>query len=394
MPVREISALLRVPGLALILVAQLAARFPAGMYTLGILMHVERQQGTYTAAGLVLAAFSAGMAIAGPPVSRLLSRFGTLPVLSITLVISVTAFILLAVFPTLPLPWLIVLGALGGAAMPPVIPAVRTLYPRITPHHMLTSLFSFDAALQEIIWVIGPVAITMLVAAFGTTTALLVVVGIQVLGGLMFILAPAVRSLKIPPATRKLGRVLQNPSVVLMMVTSALFLGAFAAVEAGVVASFDEGSIRAGVVLGIASVGSLIGGLATGNRPISRWSLAIRTLIMVVGLTLAGLLSGFWGLSVALFIAGIGIAPALAAVSAVIAGSVSFSDTAEAYGWIGTGQLLGTSICAAAGGIAIDAVGASGAMYVAAGTATLALIVAVLFRKAQPDLRGGISILD
>lgn len=394
MPVREISALLRVPGLALILVAQLAARFPAGMYTLGILMHVERQQGTYTAAGLVLAAFSAGMAIAGPPVSRLLSRFGTLPVLSITLVISVTAFILLAVFPTLPLPWLIVLGALGGAAMPPVIPAVRTLYPRITPQHMLTSLFSFDAALQEIIWVIGPVAITMLVAAFGTTTALLVVVGIQVLGGLMFILAPAVRSLKIPPATRKLGRVLQNPSVVLMMVTSALFLGAFAAVEAGVVASFDEGSIRAGVVLGIASVGSLIGGLATGNRPISRWSLAIRTLIMVVGLTLAGLLSGFWGLSVALFIAGIGIAPALAAVSAVIAGSVSFSDTAEAYGWIGTGQLLGTSICAAAGGIAIDAVGASGAMYVAAGTATLALIVAVLFRKAQPDLRGGISILD
>ncbi len=394
MPVREISALLRVPGLALILVAQLAARFPAGMYTLGILMHVERQQGTYTAAGLVLAAFSAGMAIAGPPISRLLSRFGTLPVLSITLVISVTAFILLAVFPTLPLPWLIVLGVLGGAAMPPVIPAVRTLYPRITPQHMLTSLFSFDAALQEIIWVIGPVAITMLVAAFGTTTALLVVVGIQVLGGLMFILAPAVRSLKIPPATRKLGRVLQNPSVVLMMVTSALFLGAFAAVEAGVVASFDEGSIRAGVVLGIASVGSLIGGLATGNRPISRWSLAIRTLIMVVGLTLAGLLSGFWGLSVALFIAGIGIAPALAAVSAVIAGSVSFSDTAEAYGWIGTGQLLGTSICAAAGGIAIDAVGASGAMYVAAGTATLALIVAVLFRKAQPDLRGGISILD
>ncbi|WP_139650967.1 MFS transporter [Tessaracoccus massiliensis] len=380
--------------MALILVAQLAARFPAGMYTLGILMHVERQQGTYTAAGLVLAAFSAGMAIAGPPISRLLSRFGTLPVLSITLVISVTAFILLAVFPTLPLPWLIVLGVLGGAAMPPVIPAVRTLYPRITPQHMLTSLFSFDAALQEIIWVIGPVAITMLVAAFGTTTALLVVVGIQVLGGLMFILAPAVRSLKIPPATRKLGRVLQNPSVVLMMVTSALFLGAFAAVEAGVVASFDEGSIRAGVVLGIASVGSLIGGLATGNRPISRWSLAIRTLIMVVGLTLAGLLSGFWGLSVALFIAGIGIAPALAAVSAVIAGSVSFSDTAEAYGWIGTGQLLGTSICAAAGGIAIDAVGASGAMYVAAGTATLALIVAVLFRKAQPDLRGGISILD
>lgn len=391
---REISALLRVPGLALILLAQLAARFPAGMMTLGILMHVESAQGTYTAAGLVLAAFSGGMAVAGPPVSRLLSKVGTFLVLSITLGISATAFTLLALFPTLPLIWLIVLGAIGGAAVPPVIPAVRTLYPRITPRHMLTALFSFDAALQEIIWVIGPVTITMLVAAFDTTTALLIVVAIQILGGLMFILAPAVRTLKIPPATRKLGRVLQNPSVILMMVTSALFLGAFSSVEVGVVASFPEGSINAGIVLGITSFGSLIGGLAAGNRPISRWSLALRTLIMVVGLSLATVLTGFWGLSGALFIAGVGIAPALAAVSAVIAGSVPFADTAEAYGWIGTGQLLGVSICSAIAGVAIDAIGAPGAMWVAAGTGALALVVAVLFRKAQPDLRGGISVLD
>lgn len=391
---REISALLRVPGLPRILAAQLAARFPAGMYTLGILMHVESAQGTYTAAGLVLAAFSGGMAVAGPPVSRLLSTLGTLPVLATTLALSVTAFIALALFPTLPLGWLLVLGAVGGAAVPPIIPAVRTLYPRITPRPMLTALFSFDAALQEIIWVIGPVTITMLVAAFGTTTALLVVVAIQILGGLLFILAPAVRQLVIPPATRKLGRVLQNPSVILMMVTSALFLGAFSAVEVGVVATFEEGSINAGIVLGITSFGSLIGGLAAGNRPISRWSLAIRTLIMVVGLCLATVLSGFWGLAGALFIAGVGIAPALAAVSAVIAGSVPFADTAEAYGWIGTGQLLGVSICSAIAGVAIDTVGPLGALWVAAGTGVLSLIVAVVFRKAQPDLRGGISILD
>lgn len=374
--------------------AQLAARFPAGMYTLGILLHVERAQGTYTAAGLVLASFSAGMALAGPPVSRLLSRYGTFSVLITTLVISVSAFIALALMPTLPLVWLVVLGAIGGAAVPPVIPAVRTLYPRITPREKLTMLFNFDAALQEIIWVIGPVAITILVAGLGTTAALLVVVGIQVAGGLMFILAPAVRGLVIPPATRKLGRVLQIPSVILMMVTSALFLGAFSAVEVGVVASFPEGSINAGLLLAIAAVGSLVGGLAAGNRPISRWSLALRTLLMVAGLSLAAAASGFWWLAAALFLSGVGIAPALAAVSAVIAGSVPFGDTAEAYGWIGTGQLLGVSVCSAIGGIAIDAAGPPGAMLLAVGTAVLALIVAVVFRGAQPDLRGGISVLD
>jgi len=53
--------------------------------------------------------------------------------------------------------------------------------------------------------------------------------------------------------------------------------------------------------------------------------------------------SGFWGLALALFVAGLGTAPAVAAISSVIAGSVPFADTAEAYGWITTGQLIGAA---------------------------------------------------
>ena len=386
---RDFAVLMRAPGLALILVTQLAARFPAGMYSLGVLMHVQRTQGSYTAAGLVLAAFSVGMAVAGPVVSRQLSRFGTLPVLLTTLTISVTAFALLATL-DVTLPWLMVLGAIGGAAMPPVIPTVRTLYPQLAPQHLLTALFSFDAALQEIIWVIGPVAITMLVAGIGSGPALLVVVAVQVVGGLMFMLAPRVRGLRIPAGSRRFGRVLSNPSVLLMAVTSLLMIGAFASIEAAVVASFGHCSVNAGIVLAISSFGSLLGGLAAGNRPITRWSLALRMLIVLVGFGLASLVTGFWGLSAALLVAGFGIAPALAAVSSVIAGSVPFSDTAEAYGWIGTGQLLGASVGSALAGIAIDAAGGRGGILVSVGIALAGVVVASVFRRAQPDLRNGI----
>ena len=386
---RDFAVLMRAPGLALILVTQLAARFPAGMYSLGVLMHVQRTQGSYTAAGLVLAAFSVGMAVAGPVVSRQLSRFGTLPVLLTTLTISVTAFALLATL-DVTLPWLMVLGAIGGAAMPPVIPTVRTLYPQLAPQHLLTALFSFDAALQEIIWVIGPVAITILVAGIGSGPALLVVVAVQVVGGLMFMLAPRVRGLRIPAGSRRFGRVLSNPSVLLMAVTSLLMIGAFASMEAAVVASFGHGSVNAGIVLAISSFGSLLGGLAAGNRPITRWSLALRMLIVLVGFGLASLVTGFWGLSAALLVAGFGIAPALAAVSSVIAGSVPFSDTAEAYGWIGTGQLLGASVGSALAGIAIDAAGGRGGILVSVGIALAGVVVASVFRRAQPDLRNGI----
>ena len=38
------------------------------------------------------------------------------------------------------------------------------------------------------------------------------------------------------------------------------------------------------------------------------------------------------------------IAPALAVIFAIVSSSVKFSDTAEAYGWVGTGQLIGAAL--------------------------------------------------
>ena len=123
---RAYGEVLRVPGLARIILAQLIARFPAGMYSLGILMHMEHQHGSYTAAGLVLAAFSVGMAVAGPFVSRLMSRFGTTQVLVVSTLVSVSALFAMANL-AVPL-WADVLaGAVAGAAMPPVVPTVPTL---------------------------------------------------------------------------------------------------------------------------------------------------------------------------------------------------------------------------------------------------------------------------
>ena len=244
------------------------------------------------------------------------------------------------------------------------------------PQHLVTPLFSLDAALQEIIWVLGPVVITALVVYLGTVTALLVVIGIQLAGGMLFILVPAVRGLRIPRATGRFGKVLANPSVLLMTLASLLLIGSLAAMEATVVAWFGEGSLLGGIILAISALGSMIGGLAIGQRPISPWSLPARMLVMTLGLVAAVLVSGFWGLALALFVAGLGTAPAVAAISSVIAGSVPFADTAEAYGWITTGQLIGAAVGSAlAGMLASLTIGA------------LAVLATAAFRNTQPDLR-------
>ncbi|WAC66487.1 MFS transporter [Agrococcus sp. SL85] len=383
--------MLRVPGLARIILAQLIARFPAGMYSLGILMHMEHEHGSYTAAGLVLATFSIGMALAGPIVTRLMSRFGTVPVLTVTTTIAVLALLSIAT-QHVPL-WVdLVAGAVAGAAMPPVTPTVRTLYPRMVPQRLLAPLFSFDAALQEIIWVFGPVLLVGLVAGLGTGPALLVTIGIQVVGGLCFILSPEVRRLRIPPTSRKLGRVLRKPPVLLSVVVSALFIGGFSAVEAGIIASFGEGALEAGLILGICALGSLIGGFAVGHRGISPWSITIRLGVVLVGFAIAIPLQDVVGLSLALFLAGLGTAPALAAFSAIIAGTVKFADTPEAYGWIGTGQLLGAAVGSALAGVAIDGTGGGvGGVVVAVVMVAIAAAVAAVFRRHQPDLRDGIG---
>ena len=288
----------------------------------------------------------------------------------------------------LPLWAMTLLAAVAGATIPPVQPTVRTLYPKLVPQHLVTPLFSLDAALQEIIWVLGPVVITALVVYLGTVTALLVVIGIQLAGGMLFILVPAVRGLRIPRATGRFGKVLANPSVLLMTLASLLLIGSLAAMEAAVVAWFGEGSLLGGIILAISALGSMIGGLAIGQRPISPWSLPARMLVMTLGLVAAVLVSGFWGLALALFVAGLGTAPAVAAISSVIAGSVPFADTAEAYGWITTGQLIGAAVGSALAGIAIDSLGGGrGGMLASLAVGALAVLATAVFRNTQPDLR-------
>lgn len=384
---RDFSLLLKTPGLARIVATQLLARMPAGMFSIGLLMHSEHVYGNYASGGAVLAALSIGMAVAGPVISRQLSRWGTLPVLLTCLLLATAALTPMILIP-LPLWAMTMLAAIAGATIPPVQPTVRTLYPKLVPHHLVTPLFGLDAALQEIIWVLGPVGITTMVVLLGSVTALLIVVALQLVGVVLFIFEPPVRELRIPKATGGFGRVALKPAVLLMTVTSLLLIGSLAGMEAAVVAWFGEGSTLGGFALAISSIGSLIGGLIMGHRPLGSWSLPIRLLVVAAGLGLASMASGFWGLSATLFAAGFGMAPAIAAVSSVIAASVPFADTAEAYGWITTGQLMGAALGAALAGVAIDASGGgAGGMLVSFGIGALAAVVATLFRGAQPDLR-------
>jgi len=379
--------LLKTPGVARLIGAQLTARFPFGMLSLAFLIHIEGLFDSYGAAGLVLGAMSIGQAIAGPLTSRLMGRLGMRPVLIATMAICTTAIVVMALVP-LPIAGLMMVGFVAGLSMPPIQPAVRTIYPKVVNSRQLTPLFSLDASAQEIIWVLGPVIATFVAIQVSTTAGILLAAFFLVAGGIWFVALPEVGRVRIPRSRRKLGVVLKKPEVLLSTVVGFMLVAACSAVEAGVVAVFGHGSANAGWVLGIFAVGSLIGGLALGHLPIGPWALASRMLIVTVGLAVAGIYLNFWWLSAALLVAGIGIAPSFAVLFGIVSASVKFSDTAEAYGWIGTGQLIGAALGSALAGFAIDHSGAASAIYVAAGFAALGSLIPALGRRWHPDLRG------
>jgi len=385
--VNSYVSLLKTPGVARIIAAQLTARFPSGMLSLAYLLHIEHVHNSFGAAGLVLAATSIGQAIAGPLTSRWMGVWSMRKVLVLTMVVCAASIAVMG-FVIMPVWAYMLVGFIGGLSTPPIQPAVRTIYPKMVTSKQLTPLFSLDASAQEIIWVAGPVITTFVAVQISTTVAISLAGILLIGGGLWFILSPEVGRVRIPRSKRKFGVVLKKRSVLLATIVGFLLIGACAALEASVVATFGDHGPESGIVLAIFALGSLVGGLALGHLPVGPWAMARRMFIVFAGIAVACAALDFWWLAVTLFIAGIGIAPALAVMFAIVSATVKFSDTAEAYGWVGTGQLIGAALGSAFAGFLIDANGAIGGFLAAAALALVGFLVPLLLRSWSPDLRG------
>ncbi len=232
-------------------------------------------------------------------------------------------------------------------------PAVRTIYPKMVNSRQLTPLFSLDASAQEIIWIAGPVVTTFVAIQISTVVA-------------------HRRRRLLPRRRRRLvhllprGRPGAHPAQqarVRQSCSSArrccsrrssgfLLVGACAADRgrrrrdlrrraAPRPASCSPSGRSARSSAASRSV-TCRSGRGRSRGACSSCSSAWRSRSFALD---------FWWLAFALIIAGIGIAPALAVMFSIVSASVKFSDTAEAYGWVGTGQLIGAALGSAARGI-------------------------------------------
>ena len=376
--------LFKTPGIAAVVWSQLLARFALGMNTIALAVHLFQTFDNYTIAGVGIAAGTVGGAVSGPVLGRLMAKVGIRPVVLATTLTTPVLFILIGFFP-INENFVVFLALVLGIMSPPIQPAARAVYPTlVTSESGRNSLFSVDAILQEIIWIVGPVVATLLISLTNTVVPFAVMAVIQLVGGLWFISLPQVHGAPIPRSTRRMGSVLRAPLVKVMIAVNLLFVGAFAALEIGAVAAV--GAAQAGFVIAMLSIGSVIGGLTFGHRAKSPYALSIQLGIVLIGdlLIFFNAKDPIW-LGVCLFISGIGVATAFATMGAIIGKAVKLDDTTEVYGWINSGQNIGYGLGAAIAGFVVDNISTTTAFVFATGLDGLALIVALAAVSITPS---------
>ncbi|MEY4366606.1 MAG: hypothetical protein RLZ28_21 [Actinomycetota bacterium] len=367
---------MRHTGVARVLFSQLLARFPYGMISIAFVIQIQHSYHSYALAGLVLGAETVGVGISGPLLGRSLGYLGIRKVMLLCAITSGAAIVTIAFVHLDPIA-LIGLALLAGFLSPPVQAAARSTYPTLIAEEKHSLLFGLDATLQEVIWIFGPIIATLVAAQFAPEIALIVIAVVLVGGVIWFLSNPEVTQTNFDKPTGRLGKVLKRPIVLASVTMGFLLVGSFAGVEVGVVGIFTHDRALAGLVISMFSVGSIIGGFGFSQIRQTKSSFAIYAAILTLGfaLTFVAPTNPVW-LGACLIIAGLGVAPFLGMLAAVISFSLRNDETAEAFGWVSTGQMIGYSAAAAITGIAIDAFTAPASMFVAVGFAFATMAVA------------------
>lgn len=376
------------PDVGAMLAWSMLARLPVGMVPLALIFVVRGQGGSYGQAGLVVAAYSVPLAAVAPYAGRRVDRVGPRRVILLRgiaypgLLGGLAALALVGA----PVLALAPVAAAAGGLLPPVAATMRTLWSRLVVAELRSTAYALDAALQEVFFVAGPLLVALLAIA-APVLALLGAALAAAVGTLGFVRVPAVAAARVVERghDRRLGA-LGFEGMRTIVLLAAAWGVAFGIVEVATPAFAEHhgGRALAGVALAAFAGGSLAGGLVAGLRAASdeRRRLFVAALGLAVALALP-LLAGSIGVySALLFLAGVPVAPAVAAAYGLTDKVVLPGSHAEAFAWIGTAVVSGIALGSALGGWLVDLVGVREALAVAALAAAAGFGLSLLRRRS------------
>ena len=373
--------------------AGLILRLPMSMVGLSIILMVRAEYGNYTLAGAVSAVNIIVMAICAPILARQVDRHGQLRVMGPAWVISVLSMsaLVAAVFMHAPEWLLFIPAALAGATWGAPGALVRSRWTTILDKPgQLTTAYALESAVDEFVYIVGPVLSTVLGTALHPGTGLAISIIALAVGGTLFLSRRSSEPAIIPYDPNAPRESVIRKPVVLVMATTYIGMGmTFGAMEVSMVSFTEELDVPAlgGILLALFSIGSLSAALVYGARTWRRptWQLFVfGVILMAIGMSFFPVTFNIWTMAAVILITGLTCAPTMTNVNVIIQKSVSPAKLTEGLTWMSTSINLGTSLGTAIAGPAIDSIGARGGLLTMAG-AGWAMVVLMLI--GLPALR-------
>jgi MFS family permease len=374
--------LLRTPGSLKFSTAGFIGRMPIAMDSLAIIFIVVAATDSYALAGALTAVGSIVVGAAEVFWSRQADRRGQAKILLLAAPTRVVSFLIFVVLVSKDAPiwtWFVSLiiaesTAISAGGM------VRRRWLHILKNdpdnsdgHLVNTAYSWEAMVDEIVFILGPVV--------ATSFAVNVAPSAGILAGLVFLAIgwtslAAMKSTEPPaePANKDDPHpaVLRNRIVQSIVIPCALLGGFFGAIGITVVGFAEERNHpeSTGWLLAIWAVGSAVAAVINGVIKFKS-AHATRFLIYLVALTIATVPLLFVNsiplLALALFVNGLFIAPLIVNAYGTVENAVPAGQITEALTWVIAGMPLGGAVASALAGVVIDNSGAQMAFWVPLG---------------------------
>jgi len=399
-PLRPYADIFRIPGAWRFSAAGIIGRMPMSMFGLGTVLLISASTGKYGVAGAVSASGSLAYAFSSPLIARLADSRGQRPVLLVLLAVFATASAALIAAVLLKAPtWVFFApGAIAGGSMPSLGAMVRVRWSVLlagTPR--LHAAFSFESVADELCFVVGPAAVTLLATEVFPAAGVGVSALLCLAGTLWFaaerstepVLARGDDPLD-PPAHR---RALRRPVPprrgaaapgLFVLVPLYLLLGAmFVSIDLSTVSFAQHFGHKplAGLILGTYALGSATGGFWYGSR---QWRSPVQNRFAVtLTLTVLGVAT-FWAqpnlisLTACIYLCGLTIAPTLIAGFSLLEAQARPGRSTEALSWLSSGIGVGLAVGSSVVGFILDAHGPRAGYVFAAGCGAASAMTCLL----------------
>lgn len=389
--------LLRARYAGRLLAATLAGRLPNATASLAVVLFTRAHGGDYTLAGLLSAVYGLGTAVGQPALGRLVDRRGQPRVMLGGALLSTAAMSAFALAGPRPLWSAYLLIAVAGVATPPLEGGLRALWPVVLgrragepdgarARERLQTAYALDAAAQEVMFSVGPLLVTLLVAAASTAVSIWVLGAVGLAGALGVVTAPPSRRWRAAERQAHWLGPLRSPAIRTLL-GSFFFVGVALgsiAVSAVAYGAGHGGGMVSSYLLSALGFGALTGGVAYGAR---RWTgppwrrLRALTACLALGYLPLAATPPVAAMTVLAFLAGLFLAPTLACAFVVVDEYAPAGTVTEAFSWIVTAFGVGSAAGSAVAGPATQYGGPAAAFGVAGAGGLAALLVLTVVRR-------------